>query len=142
MRKFVITSSKFTGEAQLLFSRSELLCRIDCSDTDMSAEIIKGFKAAVPVTISGLEEFSKQPSITKIVEVGYRIGWEEFWNAYKKKIHPHRCRPIWDSLSDADTIDALNGIKQYDAFLEKTKVRQKLDPENYLKNRSWQNQWQ
>lgn len=142
MRKFQITSSKYTGTADLFFNRDEVLFMIDCSDTDMNAETVKSFKAAVPATIAGLIDFANQPSISKIVEVGYRIDFKEFWNAYKKKINPQRCKPIYDKLNDAETIECLSGIKSYDSFLLSLNgVRQKLDPENYLRNKAWHNQW-
>lgn len=141
MRRFQITSTKFTGIAEIIYNTDEILCKIDCSDTDMSAATIRGFKTALPATISELAEFSKLPSISQILECTYRIPFDDFWKAYNKKINKGRVIPLYAKLTDADTVACLNGIKVYDKFLAQVVVRQKLDPENYIKNRAWENEY-
>lgn len=141
MRKFMITSEKFEGTAFLFYNTQEVLCRIDCTDTTMDAELIKAFKRAVPATLEELvkgEGFSKG---TLVVEAGYRIDFEKFWTAYDKKINKQRCIPLYNRLTDAETIECLHAIKPYDRFLEKVKVRQKLDPENWIKQKAFQTEW-
>lgn len=141
MRRFLITSPKFEGTAEVFFNTAEILCRIDCLSTNMDAETIRAFKKAIPATIQELITGSNFDRSTTIVEAGYRMTFEEFWKKYNKKINKARCIPIYDKLNDADTVLCCNGIDQYDKFLAKVRVRQKLDPENWLKQRAWENDW-
>ena len=141
MRRFLITSSKFTGTAEIFYNTDEVLFKIDCLDTNMDAETIRHFKRAVPATISELIENKSFSTDTVIVEAGYRIPFDKFWGTYNKKINKLRCIPLYERLTDAETVECLYGIKPYDKFLQGEKVRQKLDPENWIKLKSWQNDW-
>lgn len=141
MRRFTITSPRFTGTAELFYNADEVLCRIDCTDTNMNAETITSFKRAIPATISELATGNAFTKETLIVEGSFRVSFEEFWKAYGKKINKVRCIPLYEKLSDADTVACHFGIKPYDKFLEKERARQKLDPENWIKLRAWENDW-
>jgi len=141
MRRFLITSPKFTGTAEVFYNKENVLVIIDCTDTDMGAETIIAFKRAVPATIEQLEQGGNFSAGTVVLEQGYRIPFEEWWNVYEKKINKDRCVSLYAKLSDADTVENLYGTKAYNKFIAKVKVRQKLDPENWLKNRSYQNDW-
>lgn len=141
MRRFLITSPKFTGTAELFYNQEEVLMIIDCTDTGMNVETVTAFKRAVPATIQQLAAGGNFTEGTTIVEAGFRISFDRFWKEYKKKINKNRCITFYDRLSDADTVSCFNGIKEYDKFLAKVEVRQKLDPENWLKQRAWENDW-
>lgn len=141
MRRFLITSNKFGGTAEIFYTADEVLCKIDCTDTDMNAETIRAFKKALPSTIQEMIAGGYFTAGTTIVEAGYRIPFETFWKDYNKKINKARCIPLYEKLNDADTIACHTGIKSYDKFLAVTKVRQKLDPENWIKQRAWENEY-
>lgn len=141
MRRFQITSTKYTGIAELIYNQHETLCKIDCTDTDMNADTIRSFKKAVPATLAELAAGGNFTAGTTVVEAGYRIPFDQFWKDYNKKINKGRCIPLYTKLNDADTIACHSGIKMYDKFLEKIAVRQKLDPENYIKNKTWENEY-
>lgn len=44
-------------------------------------------------------------------------------------------------MGKLDKILALQGIKKYDAFLKEQKWRAKADPETYLRNKMWENEY-
>lgn len=141
MKRYTIASKKYTGSAELTYNKAGVLVSINCKETDMDAETIRAFKRAVPATVEELVSGSSFSSDTMIVEVGYRYTFEEFWKAYNKKINKQRCIPLFANLSDAETIECVEGIKVYDKFLERVPARQKLDPENWIKLKSWENDW-
>lgn len=141
MRRFLITSPKFSGAAEIFYNRHGVLCLMDCKQTDMAAETITAFKKAIPATIQLLEQGQSFGPGTTVVERGYRVSFEEFWVRYNKKINKARCIPLYEALSDAETVLSYEAVGAYDTFLEKAKVRQKLDPENWIKNKSWQNEY-
>lgn len=141
MKKFLITSQKYTGPAEVYYNSKGILCAINCKDTNMEPDIIRAFKKAVPVLLTELINGTAFTADTKIVEAGYRISFEEFWRRYNKKLNKYRCIPLYDKLTDAETIECLEGIRAYDAFLSRVQVRQKLDPENWIKQKAWENDW-
>ena len=141
MRKFILTSKNFSGNAELHYNNNDLLCRIDTSDTNMEAVQVHAFKIAVPLTTQHLENGVGIPAHVTVVEAEYEITFEMFWNAYNKKINKKRAEPLWKKLDKTEQIKALHGVKSYDKFLHKESWRTKADPENYLKNEMWNNEW-
>lgn len=142
MRKFLLTSKNFIGNAELHYNDNDMLCRIDVTDTNMTVAQIVPFKTAVPPTIQHLENNGHGlPAHITIIEAEYEVTFDMFWMAYNKKINKKRCEPLWNKLGKAQQIKALQGVKSYDKFLEKNDWRSKADPENYLRNEMWNNEW-
>lgn len=142
MRLFLITnSSKFTGTAQVLYNEKDILCRIDVTDTNMDAATVKHFKAAVPPDISTLVSGQSFGAGTTVVEDDFAIDFDMFWKKYKKKINRKRAELVWHKLNKADQVAAYYGIDAYFKYLKREHWRGQLDPENYLKNRHWENEY-
>lgn len=142
MRRFLITNhEKFSGTAEIFYNKEGVLCRIECTNTNMDAATITAFKSATPATIERLAEGVSFSKGTSVVEVGYRVSFDEWWKLYDKKINRVRCIPLYEKLNDADTVLCFEGTKVYNRYLAKLVVRQKLDPENWIKNQSWLNEW-
>lgn len=141
MRKFILTSKNYSGNAELHYNDNDLLCRIDVTDSNMSPTQVHAFKAAAPLTIQHLENGVGIPGHVTVVEADYEITFEMFWTSYNKKINKKRCEPIWKKMDKSSQIKALQGIKGYDKFLQKNDWRSKADPENYLRNAMWENEW-
>ena len=141
MRRFLITNPNvFSGEAEVLYDGNGRLVRMDVSNTNMSLNMVSKFKEHVPSNFEHLEGIIRNSTAT-IVEATMRVPFEEWWKAYNRKINKKRCIPIYNKLSDSDTVQALLGIKPYDKFLAKETWRPKADPETYLKERYWENEW-
>lgn len=140
MRLFKIYHKKYTGEIEVLFSTQML--RIDFSNTNINANDLAAFKRVVPAT---LEEFLKGTwcgADAKIIEADYEASFVDFWAAYNKKINKIRAEKNFNSLSKLEKILALQGIKKYDAYLTKdARWRTKADPETYLRNKMWENEY-
>lgn len=140
MKKYLITSPKFAGTAELLYSNTSVLQKIDCQATDMIPEQIQKFKQMVPVLEGNIPELAKSTSLT-IVSEDYVITYEQFWNAYDNKVNNKRALALWDKLSHVDKVAAFVGIKIYNRHLQKNPWKTKADPDTYLRNRSWENNY-
>lgn len=138
MNLYYITSPRFTGAVEILYNASGLLTRIEFGKTNMNMLQVSKFKEQIPAVESLLSECFKDVTI---VQGTYEISFEEFWIAYGKKINRKRCEPIWQRMNSAVRVAAFMGIKPYDEFLQSQPGRKKLDPENYLKFESWNNEW-
>lgn len=141
MRKFLVSSANFTGNAELVYDESGTLRVIDISDTSMPAGMVKGFKAFVPEKISDLENAFAKTKVT-VIETGFVVTFDMFWVAYKKKINKARCIELWNKLNKTNQVAAFMEIKRYDSFLKRESWRQKADPETYLRNQYWENDYE
>jgi|ERR1035437_42956 hypothetical protein len=139
MKRFLITSPKFTGQAEVLYNANDVLCKIDCTQTNMSAVTIDHFKRAVPVIVQNLAaSFSKD---TTIIEAEYQISFDEFWKKYNKKINKIRCMLLWQKMEKTMQVKAYFGIDNYNKYLKHESWRNRVDPENYLRNQYWDNEY-
>ena len=69
------------------------------------------------------------------------LSFDAFWSAYAYKVgEKPKCVARWNKMSDADRLDCLNSIKQYDKFLQRKGTAKKY-PESYLNNRFWESDW-
>jgi hypothetical protein len=141
MRRFLVTSPKYTGEAELVFDTNGRLVRVDVANTDMNTIMVGTFKAWVPADIILVEEKFAGSQAT-IVEADFLVTFEMFWNKYDKKINRKRCEPLWAKLSKVDQVKAFYGIDAYLKHLTRRESwRTKADPEKYIRDRYWENEW-
>lgn len=138
MRRFLITSPKFTGQAEVIYNAASVLCKIDCTDTDMNAVTIKHFKAAVGAEIASIGALL--PNCI-IVEAEYEVSFEMFFDKYKKKLNKARCILLWSKMSKTMQVQAYHGIDAYEKYLKKEHWMSKAHPETYLRNKYWENEY-
>lgn len=142
MRKFLITNPKrFSGAAEIYYNEQGALCKIDLMQANMVDEVAHHFKMAIPVTLSKLLSGTCFSADTVLVEAGYEVSFEMFWDAYKKKIHPGRCRQVWDRLTKTERVQAYHHIAAYNKYLQKETWRSKADPITYLRAKYWENEY-
>ncbi len=138
MKRYLITNPNFNGAAELIYTEAGILQKIDVSNTSMGISLINFFKKAAPVDESGLaSSFGKE---TVIVPAEFEVTFDMFWAEYDNKINRKRCLPVWDKLNKAQQVKAFYGVKKYNRHLRDTGFN-KLNPENYLKNETWENEY-
>lgn len=140
MKRFLIAAPAYTGDAELIFDTVGKLVRFDITKTNMRPEVLQEFKERVPIHIDNLTAAFEGVKVT-ITEADFEISFEQFWKKYNKKINKIRCIPLWNKLTKNEQLKAYLGIDIYDRFLRKEGFRTKLDPENYLRNRTWENEY-
>jgi len=141
MRRFIVTNDKFTGQAEITYNEKGTLMRIDLSAAEMDEMHVISFKRSVPATIAALAANTGFGPSTTVIEADFIITFDMFWHRYDKKIKRHRCLPIWDKLTKTDQVKAYHGIRDYDKYLKKEAWRSKADPETYLRNKYWENEY-
>ena len=140
MRKFLITSPHFKGSAEILYREDGVLIKIDLAQTEMTQGMTEAFKKTVQSHLNYIELAFKNTKAT-VVEADFEVTFEMFWISYNKKINRKRCEPIWNKLSKPKQVKAYYGIKQYDKYLKIENWRQKADPETYLRNEMFDNEY-
>ncbi len=139
MQLFKITNPNFTGEIEVLYNGK--LVKFDCTNAQIDEETISAFKRAIPTNINVFIKGEWCSKYTTVVEAEYIVSFDMFWRAYDKKINKARAMPIFEKLTKTEQVKAYMGIKAYDKYLTKEKWRTKADPENYLRNKTWENEY-
>lgn len=141
MKRFLVTSPAWNGTAELHFDDQDLLCKIDMMETVMPLPIIRIFKEKAPCHVSELEAAFKGTHAT-VVEAEYEVTFDMFWKAYNKKINRVRALKLWDKMEKSMQVRAYFGVRAYDRYLKtKAEWRSKADPETYLRNEYWENEY-
>jgi hypothetical protein len=141
MTRYLINPQHATGQAELWYSDTGILLRIDVSKAHFAAQHrLLDFKNSVPIQAATLVQ-AMQDVATTITEGEITVTFEQWWKRYNHKINKARCIPLFGKLSNAEQIKAYTGIDRYEAFLKKEQFRNKLDPENYLRNKTWENEY-
>lgn len=152
MKRFIITSPRFTGEINVLYAptspqpspeeREPLRLQfIDFTKCDMTEEQITFFKTKLPVFYS--EKFMEAFGSSKlnVVEEGYVVTFDQFWKRYNLKRNRERSLKLWNRLSEADQVNAFFKLGQYERYLTLETWRTKAECDKYLRNRYWDNDW-
>jgi len=122
----------------MVYNGKGTLSQLDMNSADMDAELTSVFMRIVPIVESGLATAFKKD--TTIVQEDFKVSFDDFWNAYNHKINKKRCIPLWDRMTKNQQVKAFYSIRDYDKFLKNNK-RMKCDPENYLRNEMWENEY-
>jgi len=77
MRRFVITSPKYTGQAEVVYNAIGVLDKIDVSATNMNAPTVDAFKRCVSPLVETLSE--RFTADTIIIEADFEVSFEMFW---------------------------------------------------------------
>ena len=117
MKRFIITSPRFTGQINVLYGLDCKLQFIDFMKCDLTEEQTTYFKDRLPVLHTGtalelLHHFGN--SRLDCVEEGYHVSFEMWWNAYDLKRNRARCEKLWSKLSEADRVNAYFKLKMYE----------------------------
>lgn len=145
MKRFIMTSPAFTGEINVLYGLDHKVMYIDFMKCDLSAEQIQYFKTRLPATF---EDGDPEKLLTyfgnarlNITEEQYFVSFEQFWNRYNLKRNRERCEKLWQKLSQADQVSAFAKLSRYERHLQLNTWKTKADPDTYLRNKYWQDDW-
>lgn len=142
MKKLLLTSSAFSGQIQVVYYQNQLVL-FDCQNAELSTEQVEYLKKRVPVLFNTLNDFVKAFNSTKlmVIEEQFCISFDEFWSKYAMKRNRERCIKLWEKLSQADKVKAYAGVSVYKNYLQKNTWRSMAEPETYLRNKYWNDEW-
>lgn len=140
MKKFIITSTGYSGEVHIVYGIDGLLMLLDFSHAKLNAEQVKWFKEQSP-TMYLKETFTMGSSKLTVVESGYEITLEMFWEKYNRKVNLKRFTKLWNKAGKSTHVQAYFGITAYDNHLAMNTWKNKADPETYFKNEYWLTDW-
>lgn len=142
MKRLIITSS-FPGEVIAVYGDDKLLISVDYGGAELNEKQITYLLRNIPSIFDpdNLKLFAHVARLN-IDQENTDITFEMFWERYKKKINKDRCRDDWKKMSNREKVRAYKGVISYESYLRRVKWRSKADPENYLKKKMWNNDWE
>jgi len=141
MRRFLITSAKFQGTAEVLYNDDGRLCTIDIRGSEMNDETIAAFKRAVPVYVYSLEKSFGEGSV--VVESDYEVSFDDFIREYPYKRNTHLAREYWhQKMNKADQVKAFFAAIDYRKYCDReaTWYKPKI-AEGWLRKKEFLNDW-
>lgn len=137
MRKFILTSPKFTGQATFGYDENGHLVFYHNEIPDKA--VIIWMKRFLPLDEVELTTF-KIKVHASVTEIPEDLTFDRFWNAYDKKINKKRTEPLFERLADAEKMQVIMCIKDYKDYCY-YKHRGIADPEKYLRDRFFETDW-
>ncbi len=143
MLQLILTSHKFEGEIEVIYDSAGLLVYLDMRRSKMTELQIIHLKHHLRAKYSeNKSDWDEMFKTFTFVPKDYKIPFDMFWNEYGKKINLLRAEKVWNRLSESNKVKAYLGLKAYLKYCtDNVSWYNKLDPENYLKNQSWTNEW-
>lgn len=143
MRRFIITNTdKFTGQAELVFNKYNVLIIIDCSKANMDVETIKHFKAAAPIHVDLLDTAFKAPTV--IVEDYIDYIFADFYKDWPYKRNAFVAEKLWNKMTKTERIIAYHNKPEYIAFCRRQQAKNDYQPmmaDTYLRKREFETEW-
>lgn len=140
MRRFIITSSKFSGQAELVYNEKEILCMIDCTKSDMDEATVTAFKRAVPATVAQLQAGSGFSGETTVVESGFVVSFKRFYDEYPLKRNRFRAEKLWGKMNGTQQVEAYYSLNHYRRYLTRTGIFA-MCADKYLSDRHYETEW-
>ncbi len=136
MRKYVLTSNKFTGSLVFEYDLNGILTGFK-NEAELSNEQIFFLHTHFPFKEGHLSIAAGSGTITEITD----LSFERFWNDYAYKVgDKSKTRKLWKELSESEKIAVLDSFKRYNYYLKYMGIA-KVYPERYLSQRRWENEY-
>jgi hypothetical protein len=149
MRRFLISSKKYTGVVEVVYGEvagadtrheSGILYRIDFGQAQLTPGQVKGLKELIPALFSQFEAAISTTQLM-VVEEAYEVSFDDYWRQVKKKVNRKRCELLWARMGKVAQVQAVMALPQYYKYLAKAN-RKEADPETYLSKEYFLTEWQ
>jgi hypothetical protein len=141
MRKFLLTGNKFTGAAELIFNELEVLHRIDLINTNMNRSQVHAIKSIVPVTILDLQKEDWMPPGLLIVEEGFVVTFEQFYDSYPLKRNRFKVEKVWCKMDKTEQVKAYFNLPLYKKYLTKEAWQKPMIADRFLRDKEYLTEW-
>ncbi len=141
MRRFLITSPRFTGNIEVHYDASDIICAIFFR-ANLEPKGLQWLKARIPATGSmDIEQaFEGQP--VTIEQKEFEVTWDDFKREYPYSRNMHLALAYWPKLNSSDQYQCFISLAEYRKYYERNREWYKyMLPEKYLKTKQWLNQW-
>lgn len=140
MRKFLMTSPKFNGAIEFLYSHEEKLLRVDLTNASCSVGQIRKLLSVAPCTIEELRTAFADTQAA-IVESDFEVTFEMFWEKYDLKRNKKHAEKLWSRMNAVDRAKAYLNIDSYNKYCKRNEWYNKMYPDTFLRGEHYQTEW-
>lgn len=142
MRRYKLTSPKFTGAVEAIYDMNEKLCRIEFTTANLQPEQIDWFKKRIPVLLENVEKAFEETGI-QYTEAEFEVSFADFRREYPRKRNTHLAEKYWPRLTSAKQYLAYVAAIEYAKYCNRKSFAQEfiMLPEKFLKDEHWKNDW-
>lgn len=141
MRRFLLTSERFKGSAEVWYNFDDMLCRIDLLCADMNYEQIKYLVSNISPDAASFR--ACMPSQLEITELPFEIPTaEDFLREYGYNRNTHLVKAQWPQLDKKVKLLALIKAIEYRNYCRRNEHWYKpMIPDTWLRKKQYLNNW-
>ncbi len=140
MKRLLITSPLYTGEAEVIYDDAGRLISFSVSATNMPVAMVSGFKNTIPAVYDQLATVMADKKAT-IVEAGFNISFEMWWDKYDHKRNKVPAQRVWDKLTESERVTAYYNTDVYKKWCADRAWYNQLYPDTYLRQKNFNTEW-
>ncbi|MEQ1678420.1 MAG: hypothetical protein ABL876_17125 [Chitinophagaceae bacterium] len=140
MRRFLITSPAYTGEAEIIYDETGRLIRMDVMKTNMNAELVNRFKAKVAAQVDALADSFKDTKAV-IIESDFEVSLDDFKREYPYSRNYHLLPKRWEKMSKTDQVEAYFAAIEYRKYCKRNDWVNPKIADGWLANKEYKNDW-
>lgn len=139
MRRFIITSEKFNGTAELVYGINEQLIAIDMRQASMAADVKIAFKRAAPVYLADMS--TAFTAGTTVVEADFVISFKQFYDEYPLKRNRYKAEQVFDRMNTIEQVKAYYSLKDFNRYCSRNQWYTAMIADKYLRNKEYETDW-
>ena len=142
MRRFLITSPAYSGEAELVYDDSGRLIRMDVLKTNMTTDMVRRFKEKIAAHVDKLAASFKDTKDV-VVEADFEISLDDFKREYPYSRNYHLLQKRWDKMRKTDQVEAYYAAIEYRKYCQRNSVVAPFIKiaDSWLHTREYKNDW-
>lgn len=141
MQRVLITSLRFSGQAEVIYNADGVLTKIDATNCRMDAHNMALLKARTPSHFDKFNDGWKDMDAIAMT-ADFEVSLTDFIREYDYNRNTHLLQPIWDKMSKADQVQAVQEATEYRKYRERNKgwYKSKIAA-TWLKEKQYLNKW-
>lgn len=140
MRKFLISSPKFSGNIEMVFNQEGVLMSVSFVNASLTIGQIQFVLKHTPAVMDGLNG-SEAFKGAIIAEDTYEITFEMWFDKYNFKRNKKPAEKIWAKMNTVDKVLAYYNTDSYLRHLKNTEWQNQMYPDTYLRNEHYRTEW-
>jgi len=139
MKKYLLTSTAFTGEVEFTFNDLGMLGSFDASRADLSAVQQLWILKQMPEQLSEVQRVLGDSKTATLTEVKEELTFDQFWNRYDEKLRSSRkkAQARWNRMNESEQLKAYRYITRYEQSIPAGVMKKYA--ETYLNSELWNN---
>lgn len=141
MRRFLITSPKFTGTIELWYNFEGLISNVDLNDAVLDFKQLQYLLHNLSPDVIQFQGMLTGSNL-EIKEVAFELSLDDFKREYPYSRNYHLLQPIWHTMSAKERVLSFFAAIQYRQYCERNKhwYKPKIAA-SWLQKKEFKNDW-